>query len=87
MCIQAYVLPKISSYAPSASHETEYLNHIMGLTLADPGFCRWSQIEILLSTSVHASIVEGEVRRGAETDSVATKSKLGYFISGNAGIG
>ena len=47
----------------------------MGLTLADPGFCKRGQIEILFSTSVHDSIVEGEVRRGAETDPIATKSK------------
>ena len=85
--VEAYVIPKITSYNPTASEGTEKLDHIVGLLLADPGFCKRGQIEVLLGASIHASIIEGKVRRGASTDPIAMSTELGWIISGNSGIG
>ena len=85
--IEAYVIPKITSYSPTANEFSSALSHIRGLNLADPGFCKRGQIEILLGASVHASIIEGEVKRGTLGEPIAMNSKLGWIISGNSGIG
>ena len=60
-----------------ASSESKQLDRISGLLLTDPNFNKTAQIEILLGVSVHASIIEGDVRRGALTGLIAMSSKLG----------
>ena len=85
--VLAFVISRVSSYSPTASKRCKELDHISGLLLADPNFHKRGQIEILLSASVHASIVEEKIKRGAPNDPIAISTKLGWVISGNAGIG
>ena len=87
LSVDAYVIPKITSYSPTADGSSTTLDHIRDLILADPGFCKRGQIELLLGASVHASIIEGEVLRGTIGEPIAMNSKLGWIISGNSGIG
>ena len=57
------------------------------LVLADPEFNGQGQIEVLLGAPFHASIIEGEVRKGGPLDPIAMNSKLGWIVSGNSGVG
>ena len=59
--VQVYVIPKVSSYAPTADPKTENLAHISNLTLADPVFCKRGQIEILLSTCNVVTIAKNTI--------------------------
>ena len=87
LSVEAYMIPKITSYSPAASKSSVNLKHVSGLLLADPDFSKRGQINILLGASVHASIIEGQERRGGPHETIAVSSKLGWIISGNSGIG
>ena len=82
----ANVIPKITSYTTAAdvASNSSYLTH---LTLADPHFNTDDKIEVLLDSSVHASIIEEGIRRDEPNEPIATKTKLGWVLSGNCGIG
>ena len=65
--VEAYVLPKITAYAPFCFIKADDLDHLRNLSLADPNFT--AQIQVLLGASVLTSIVEGTVVRGCWMDS------------------
>ena len=56
--VEAYVIPKMTSYNPVVSDSSNKLDHIVGLLLAYSGFCKRGQIEILLGASVHVAIID-----------------------------
>ena len=84
--VEAHVIPKISGYVPTTSLEIDKLDHLKDLVLADPKFTKKGQIEILLGTTVQAAIVD-QVCRASPSDPIATSTKLGWIVSGNAGGG
>ena len=85
--VEAYVLPKITAYAPYCSIKADDLDYLKNLTLADPNFSGTAQIQVLLGASVHALIVDGPVVRGSPFEPIAMNSKLGWIVSGNSGVG
>ena len=54
--VEAFVLPKITAYAPNNKIKINELVHLKSLVLADPEFYGRGQIELLLGASVHASL-------------------------------
>ena len=80
----AFVIPKITSYTTvnNIALNKSYLSH---LTLADPHFDSNEKIEVLLGSSVHASIIDEGIRRGESHEPVAMNTKLGWVLSGNSG--
>ncbi|CAB0032775.1 unnamed protein product [Trichogramma brassicae] len=80
--LKAYVLPTITSYQPSC-RDPKIWSHIQGLQLADPNFERPGRIDVLLSTQIHARIVQEGLKTGGENAPIATKSRLGWILSGS----
>ena len=68
--VEAFVLPKITAYAPNNKIKINEFVHLKSLVLTDPEFYGRCQIEVLLRASVHAFIIEGEVRRGGPLDPI-----------------
>ena len=85
--VEAFILPTISSYSPNLNINIQNFDHIKNLQLADPSFNKKGRIDLLLSTSCHASLIKGDIRRGKEYEPIATSSNLGWIISGNSGKG
>lgn len=85
--VTTHVLPKVSSYAPTPRMAANRWKHIEGLTLADPLYMEPGTIDVLLDATVHARIVEAQIRRGSENEPLATQTLLGWVLSGPAGPG
>ena len=85
--VEAFIIPTISSYSPKLNIRVQNFAHIKSLQLADPLFDKKGRIDLLLSTTCHASLIKGEIRRGKEYEPIATNSNLGWIISGNPGKG
>lgn len=81
--VQAFVIPKITSYSPNLEKSQIAFPHLENLLLADPYFANRGQIEILLGSTIHAQIVAGEIVRGEPDEPVAMKTALGWIVSGN----
>ncbi|CAB0031154.1 unnamed protein product [Trichogramma brassicae] len=82
LMLKAYVLPTITSYQPSC-RDPKIWSHIQGLQLADPNFERPGRIDVLLSTQIHARIVQEGLKTGGENAPITTKSRLGWILSGS----
>ena len=78
----AYVVKKVTSYRPMVKSDTSTWNHLLGLVLADPHYGSASSIDVLLGADIHAKIVGGEVIKGQAYTPIATKTKLGWLLSG-----
>ena len=81
---EAYVIPKISSYWPKVAKNTSWLAHLKNLVLADPNFWKAKRIDMLLGSSVHATIIELGICKGSLDEPIAMKSKFGWLLSGNS---
>ncbi|CAB0027825.1 unnamed protein product [Trichogramma brassicae] len=76
-------LPTITSYQPSC-RDTKKWPHLKGLQLADPNFERPGRIDVLLSTQIHARVIQEGLRKGDDNAPIAMKSRLGWILSGRA---
>ncbi|CAB0039804.1 unnamed protein product [Trichogramma brassicae] len=83
LSFKAYVLPAITNYQPFCKQSREW-QHIEGLQLADPNFTRPGRIDLLLSTQIHARIIQAGLRKGDEKAPIAMQTQLGWILSGNA---
>lgn len=68
---------------PQLSNYSCQFHHLNSLEIADPQFLRAGQIDLLLGSAIHSKIVEGEIVRGRENEPIATKTVLGWVISGD----
>uniref|UniRef100_A0ABD2W6B4 Uncharacterized protein n=1 Tax=Trichogramma kaykai TaxID=54128 RepID=A0ABD2W6B4_9HYME len=57
LSFKAYVLPAITNYQPFCKESREW-QHIEDLQLADPNFARPGRVDLLLSTQIHARIMQ-----------------------------
>uniref|UniRef100_A0ABD2WYW1 Integrase catalytic domain-containing protein n=1 Tax=Trichogramma kaykai TaxID=54128 RepID=A0ABD2WYW1_9HYME len=83
LTLKAYVLPTITSYQPSC-RDTKKWPHLKGLRLADPNFEKPGRIDVLLSTQIHARVIQEGLRTGDEKAPIAMKSRIGWILSGRA---
>ena len=84
--VMAHVIPKITSYSSSFNFDSSK-SYLSNLTLADPHFNTIERIEILLGSTVHAFIIEEGIRKGNPNELIAMKTKFGWVLSVNSGIG
>jgi hypothetical protein len=82
--VNAYVIRKVSSYIPSNNIISSEWEHIHGLTLADPGYYKAKEVDLLLSAAVHARIMEGQIKKGKPGQPIAMLTSLGWMLSGDA---
>ena len=82
MEIDAYVLPKVSSYSPNVEKEIQSLAHLSSLNLADPHFFERGRIDLLIGTADYSSLIIGDIKKGNPGQPIAIKSFLGWLISG-----
>ena len=78
----AYVIPKVSSYHLFTKNQELSWKHLQRLVLADPHYHRTGVIDVLLGATVHARIVESHVLKGLKHEPIATRTQLGWIISG-----
>ena len=78
----AYVIPKVSNYHPVTRNRESSWERLQRITLADPQYHRTGVIDVLLGAAVHARIVEGHVMKGLDHEPIATRTQLGWIISG-----
>ncbi|CAB0030689.1 unnamed protein product [Trichogramma brassicae] len=70
-------------YQPSC-RDTKEWPHLKGLQLADPDFERPGRIDVLLSTQIHARVIQEGLKTGDYDAPIAMKSRLGWILSGRA---
>ena len=80
---EALVLPRLSSYTPSAHLTVSRWQHLVGLVLADPEFSSPSRIEILLDADVFSRLRLPGCQRAPEDAPVAQNTHLGWISSGS----
>ena len=74
---------KVSSYYPRVSTRSADWTHIQDLTLADPWYSQTGVIDLLLGVSVYSQIIEKGLIKGQPGTPIATKSQLGWLLSGD----
>lgn len=82
--IEAYILPRLSSYqGPTMRNHTTW-SHIRGLPLADPQYLRRDPIELLLGADTCSAILLDGLRKGSADEPIAqrTSKGLGWILSG-----
>ncbi|CAB0029298.1 unnamed protein product [Trichogramma brassicae] len=81
----AYVVKSVTNYLPRLSSANQKWTHLEGLQLADPEYYQGRTVELLLSSAMHARIVEGRVEKGAANEPIATLTAFGWILSGDTG--
>ncbi|XP_076246395.1 uncharacterized protein LOC143186596 [Calliopsis andreniformis] len=77
----AYVVSRITSYAPPSVHVPEY-TALRELTLADPDPASDRPIEVLIGAGTYASIIRPGLRRFGKRGPIAQETALGWILSG-----
>ncbi|XP_015189529.1 PREDICTED: uncharacterized protein LOC107073404 [Polistes dominula] len=75
---------KFSAYCPPdhCYYIYNYIHTLNNLQLADPEFYKSDQIDLLLSASAHALIIQDQVLKLGINMPIASKSSLGWLLSG-----
>ena len=84
--VEALILPKVSGYKPIESTKGKTWSYLENLMLAYPHFSTAHPIDMLLRATVHAQIVESQVIKAKGDDPIATKTQLGWIVSGPMGL-
>ncbi|XP_014210055.1 uncharacterized protein LOC106640500 [Copidosoma floridanum] len=86
--VKAFILPRAFSYRLPSKSLTSLSSIFESLRLADPQFMLDDRIDMILgaTAAIHAKIVSGTVERGKAHEPIATKSKLGWLLSGPIGL-
>lgn len=80
--VDAYILDKLTSFLPSKSFDTSDLEHIKGISLADPDFAKPSEIDMILGADYFFSILRSGQIIGAKGQPIAQNTIFGWVISG-----
>jgi hypothetical protein len=83
--INVCILPTISSSLPSRFVDTRSWKHLSNLSLADPGFNKPGQIDMLIGADIYARLLRPGVLLGREDQPSAINTVFGWVISGRVG--
>ena len=81
------VMPKMAGYRVERGNLEFSWSHLENLQLADPYYFQNKKVDTPLGSEFHAQIVEREVIKDTSPELIATKSQIGWIISGSAGSG
>ena len=81
--VDGFVFPKLSSYKPLVVGGVSNFENLRELQLADPMYFEPSRINIRLSASIYAQIIESQIVKGQILQPIALSSKLGWLLTGN----
>lgn len=71
LTVIAYILPQLTGQIPAKSIAHENWQHLEGLTLADPDYVKFGQIDIILGADVYGSLLRGGLRQGPSEAPIA----------------
>ncbi|XP_054709120.1 uncharacterized protein LOC129218823 [Uloborus diversus] len=78
-----FVINKIIGELPHITLSKEFVEQFSDLTLADPTFFKNGPIDILLGVDISMPMFRGETIQGGENMPYASRSDLGWIISGS----
>ncbi|XP_076659886.1 uncharacterized protein LOC143363168 [Halictus rubicundus] len=82
--VTAFILAKLTNYAPGAPLNTGKWPHLRGLDLADPDFLGARRIDVVLGADVYSRVILPDIRRGPEDHPTAQPTTLGWVLTGAA---
>ncbi|XP_046145431.1 uncharacterized protein LOC114881623 [Osmia bicornis bicornis] len=80
--LNAYVLPRLSSYQTAKSSCSASLAYLEGLTPADPNFLSSRRINLILGADIYAQIITAGLKHRPPNTPVAQATTLGWILTG-----
>lgn len=80
--INAYILPKLTSFLPSKKLSNSVWPHIKHITLADPTFMNPASIDLILGADIYGEIILSSLIKGPPLTPIAQSTVFGWILSG-----
>lgn len=82
VCVQAFVLNKLTSVLPERKVVIELWPEVSGLVLADPSFKIPNKIDMLLGADIYSQIIMDGLIKNSPQHPIAQNTQLGWILSG-----
>lgn len=82
LSLNAYILPKLTSFLPSKYLSNSVWPHIKHITLADPTFMNPASIDLILGADIYGEIILSDLIKGPHLTPIAQSTVFGWILSG-----